>query len=425
MAIYWDDGTYLYHHGIAGQKWGIRNGPPYPLDYQYHTNRELRGEYQDVFYKKRIDRHGGSADNSKSNKTKPKKRSFKETVSEVTHSKAFKIGVAATAAALIAYGAYKYTHDLSTKVGQRYMARRYVTLSHLKGYDYVTNRMGHQYVESEYLNQLIDNVYKTDAYKQASVLINNPAITDKSLEARLKLMYGTNDNIYKDLMSSPGSEINSKALNQLLKNNNPKYGFTKDNTSNCRMCTTSLIMRLKGYNTSAGLSHTGWTDDVLSEIWSGAKVDKLNVNSYEEWYNSILKYGEGHYGDMSLSWKKGGGHSVLWLNKGGAVHIIDGQTGQEYALNELKNHINLNKTRLADITDCKITNKTMGMVMDSNSRSAAKLKIYNTRNAKAQLKAAKTLRDNRQAAFNYYKKQWGSTMSDAEIRRKVRQLLPG
>lgn len=22
----------LYHHGIQGQKWGIRNGPPYPLD---------------------------------------------------------------------------------------------------------------------------------------------------------------------------------------------------------------------------------------------------------------------------------------------------------------------------------------------------------------------------------------------------------
>jgi len=24
----------LYHHGILGQKWGIHNGPPYPLSYQ-------------------------------------------------------------------------------------------------------------------------------------------------------------------------------------------------------------------------------------------------------------------------------------------------------------------------------------------------------------------------------------------------------
>lgn len=23
--------TWLYHHGIKGQKWGVRNGPPYPI----------------------------------------------------------------------------------------------------------------------------------------------------------------------------------------------------------------------------------------------------------------------------------------------------------------------------------------------------------------------------------------------------------
>lgn len=27
----------LYHHGIEGQKWGVRNGPPYPLDRETHT----------------------------------------------------------------------------------------------------------------------------------------------------------------------------------------------------------------------------------------------------------------------------------------------------------------------------------------------------------------------------------------------------
>lgn len=33
---------YLEHHGIDGQKWGKRNGPPYPLDYKSHSAEEKR-----------------------------------------------------------------------------------------------------------------------------------------------------------------------------------------------------------------------------------------------------------------------------------------------------------------------------------------------------------------------------------------------
>ena len=36
----------LSHHGIAGQKWGEQNGPPYPLDYNDHSSLEKRGKYQ-------------------------------------------------------------------------------------------------------------------------------------------------------------------------------------------------------------------------------------------------------------------------------------------------------------------------------------------------------------------------------------------
>ena len=32
---YYTIGGELYHHGIQGQKWGVRNGPPYPLDRDY------------------------------------------------------------------------------------------------------------------------------------------------------------------------------------------------------------------------------------------------------------------------------------------------------------------------------------------------------------------------------------------------------
>lgn len=32
----------LYHHGIKGQKWGVQNGPPYPLDSKVSTGKSLR-----------------------------------------------------------------------------------------------------------------------------------------------------------------------------------------------------------------------------------------------------------------------------------------------------------------------------------------------------------------------------------------------
>ena len=32
----------LYHHGIQGQKWGVQNGPPYPLDSDVSTGKRLK-----------------------------------------------------------------------------------------------------------------------------------------------------------------------------------------------------------------------------------------------------------------------------------------------------------------------------------------------------------------------------------------------
>ena len=38
----------LYHHGVKGQKWGVRNGPPYPLDasqkLRWRDRREVSNE---------------------------------------------------------------------------------------------------------------------------------------------------------------------------------------------------------------------------------------------------------------------------------------------------------------------------------------------------------------------------------------------
>lgn len=41
---------YLTHHGIPGQKWGVKNGPPYPL--KGHSSREIHDQNKKLLLKK-------------------------------------------------------------------------------------------------------------------------------------------------------------------------------------------------------------------------------------------------------------------------------------------------------------------------------------------------------------------------------------
>lgn len=35
----YDKDSYISHHGVKGQQWGVQNGPPYPLDPQKITDK--------------------------------------------------------------------------------------------------------------------------------------------------------------------------------------------------------------------------------------------------------------------------------------------------------------------------------------------------------------------------------------------------
>ena len=45
---------YLVHHGILGQKWGVKNGPPYPLGGGDYTQSERKAIYKEMQKKNSI-----------------------------------------------------------------------------------------------------------------------------------------------------------------------------------------------------------------------------------------------------------------------------------------------------------------------------------------------------------------------------------
>lgn len=43
-----EDSDFLMHHGIKGQKWGVENGPPYPLNRKDYSPAEQRANAKEI-----------------------------------------------------------------------------------------------------------------------------------------------------------------------------------------------------------------------------------------------------------------------------------------------------------------------------------------------------------------------------------------
>ena len=100
MATFYftNDSYELQHHGILGMKWGVKNGPPYPLDASSHSKREKKAGWRKSL-------NGG---NTESKENKKRKFTFDK-------KKALKVGLAVAGTIAVGAIAYQTVNSLKNK----------------------------------------------------------------------------------------------------------------------------------------------------------------------------------------------------------------------------------------------------------------------------------------------------------------------
>lgn len=103
----------LYHHGILGQRWGKRNGPPYPLGTSEHSASEKKAGWRRSLDKTPKNKYNGDGSEKENTDDKLVRRG----------KKAVKIALisigAVAVTSLAVYGAYKYRALQKIEEGKR------------------------------------------------------------------------------------------------------------------------------------------------------------------------------------------------------------------------------------------------------------------------------------------------------------------
>lgn len=352
----------LCHHGILGMKWGVRNGPPYPLDAKDHSSSEKKAGWRK------------SVKESSDSKKKSTNRTGSDRLKRVLQSKEFKIALGVTMAAAVGYGAYR----LGKNRALGGLAKKQMVESLKKAYPAAEEFM--EYGKDKY-------VTKQDVLEVAKNFKQNIRETFTEMHMHYKDLpkaYESLDDIpkskinFRDRFFASKSESAYKTFMRGVNDTIKSFDDVLDNVTfgdggranNCVFCTSSLAMRMKGYDVKAAETSMPVLEYHIEKWFKGSKVKTVKAKKSKDVYDTLLSLGEGHYGHLGVNFSDTGmGHSVFFVIKNGSVQILDGQRCSSYgntfaSLNRtFLNKIDLNSIRFADLTDAIPTKHVLRAVM--------------------------------------------------------------
>lgn len=208
----------LYHHGIKGQKWGVRNGPPYPLSRADHSKVIKRGlvgstdkQTKDVIDIRR--------------KHRAKAREVADSGGAVVSSVGLAVNIAGAVTAafcppagLAMWAGGAITWKMAPKIAN-------AIAKHMGSEEGMRKRVSKE--RPEYFKKALNYEKNTKEIKSESEF--------KELRNTI-----SDADAYEDLDSI-----------------NPGYGVTPRSTNNCAQCSLAYIMRRNGYKVVANNADTG------------------------------------------------------------------------------------------------------------------------------------------------------------------------
>lgn len=323
----------LSHHGILGQRKGVRNGPPYPLDYDRHSDRQKQAAKDGGFQLgKSSGRYTTAAGTSDYIKSLVKSGNAK--VRDLDK---------------YAKGLNKWRpNDTSDWIETA------LTNSHDNAWE---ERI--ELALDDNLNIATgDNVKEYRSYNVAEMMRDNPHLL-KNFSDERNSAHARGQITDEDLISC-----------------NPGYG-KPGTTQNCTKSSAAIEAMQRGYNVQAGRQTYPSSSDALSHWFKGAKQIQLDTDVAED---AIKSFGKKTSGEIGIRYPDGiTGHAMHWtVDDSGNFEIQDGQNARRFSsLSSMMSEYGADSSRGVDVTrldNCEMNYEAMAQ--DSVYRVAANEQSY-------------------------------------------------
>lgn len=316
MVILYES-EYLAHHGVKGQKWGVRrwqNGDGSltsagRIHYGYGKGREKSGANQITTYGAK----GGLA--------KRLEKSLQER-SNVTVTKDGRV----------------MTKDVSKNLQDGLNVK-------------TVAETGRLVAQAMSLNPVAIGALALKGAGQISASIKTKKVEKNNAAGELDKKTGFHK---KDREYSTKEDVQSV---------NPKFrNFTDGSKNNCMLCSMTYDLRARGFAVSANKSTTGFMADDISRWYPKSRPVKIDDKNEKGKYSkkvqventikAVEKQGPGARGVLTVSWDMGGGHALAYeVGPSGKMQILECQAGKIYDKPEklLKRVHGVSYTRLDNV----------------------------------------------------------------------------